>query len=647
MLPATPSIAKKSAVQSLIIDALKDMDAGRWDEAHDKVIQSKNALAIKIYHWLLFTKTKEPQWTNALFIRMAQFVRQNPEWPDSHKMILRAEAIMPDTLSNAEVIAWYNDFPPQTSGGMARYMDSLIIEGKKDQARLFLVDWWASTLTSQEQQRDIFKKYGGFLTLEAHKKRFQALLDKGHYSSARAIASVLGQGYPALAEARIALSKGKNRNLKTLIAKVPSYLQDDPGLLYERLKWRRKKDLDDGAFKILTNMPDSGLISNPKAWWTERHIIIRRLLEKGQHEKAYLLAKNHIQKEGFSYAQAQWLAGWLALRFLNKPEEGYERFESLYRKVKTPMSKARASYWAGRAAHDLKKKDLEQSWYKKAAEFQTVFYGQLANAALSRSNKLPKSKLPRLSNTEKRNYQKNEFVQASEFFRLAGMKKRSNDFLYAFLEKKETPKAYLFVAETFGARTDFYSAVKVAKKATSKGLFLTKQSYPTIIEYMADMHTVEWALIHAMIRQESMFDSSAKSHAGARGLMQLMPKTARVTAKKIGVSYNRGWLTSRPEYNIALGSAYISYLIKRYDNSYPLAIAAYNAGPGRVDSWLSLYGDPRKNKIDIIDWIEMIPIYETRNYIQRVMEGIYIYRMRLSGVQKKPQEDIHLAVHMK
>ena len=244
-------------------------------------------------------------------------------------------------------------------------------------------------------------------------------------------------------------------------------------------------------------------------------------------------------------------------------------------------------------------------------------------------NQLPQSKLPHITKKKSAVYQKSELVQASELFRLIGQQKRSESFIYAFLKQDETPKAYRFVAEIVARQGNYHMAVKIAKKATRKGLFLTKQSYPTITKHLHDINDTEWALIHALIRQESVFDYDAKSHAGALGLMQLMPATARSVSKKVGVPYNRAWLTSRPKYNMRLGSFYISSLVKRYDGSYPLAIAAYNAGPGRVDRWIRTYGDPRKGEINLLDWIELIPIYETRNYVQRVLEGIYVYRLRL------------------
>ncbi|MBI1300106.1 MAG: transglycosylase SLT domain-containing protein [Alphaproteobacteria bacterium] len=627
------------------IAALADYKNGNKEAARQKFAQAKDPLAAKIYHWLILSDKEEKDLNKQLFIRLSHFIRQNPEWPDISKMRARAEESMPEDLPNSEVLAWYEDFPPETVYGMGRFMDALMIEGQREKARALMVEWWSQKLTSRDQQVEIFKKYGSLLTLEAHKRRFDNLLFNKQYENARAIADLLGQGYPALAEARIALAQQESNGVSGLIDAVPVYLEDDPGLLYERLQWRRKRDLDKGALEILRKKIDAEKVSNPKDWWAERHIMIRRLLDKADYDSAYELASQHIQTDGFTYAQAQWLAGWLALRFVNKPTDAYERFSALYPKVSTPVSRARAAYWAGRAADALDQDKLAQDWYQKAADFQTVFYGQLAAVHLSnraRKDILDEKNIPQISTSEKKNFEKNELVQASELFRKVGMKKRSEDFLFAFLKQQETSRAYRFAAELAGQHTDFSTTIKIAKKATEDGLFLTKESYPTITKHLQGINSPEWALIHAVIRQESVFDPEAKSHAGALGLMQLLPTTAQEVSARLKLQYQKSWLTSKPKYNIQLGSAYLSRLLAAYDGDYAMAIAAYNAGPGRVREWINTYGDPRIGDIDLIDWIELIPIYETRNYVQRVMEGTYVYRYRLEGIQNEPKSNLHL-----
>lgn len=629
--------------RKLTVQAVQALDQGREDYARSLVIQSKDPLAYKIYDWMLFTTMKSPKWDVNLFMRLARFVKQNPDWPSISKIELLAENVMPQDLPVTEVLAWFDDNPPHTPAGMERYMDAMIIRGRGDDARTFLAQWWASTLTSRDQQREIFRKFGGYLTLAAHKARFDALLRAGNYDNARAIAQVLEQGYPQLAEARIALAEGKTHGIDAYIDRVPSYLQNDPGLLYERLHWRRVRDMDKGAIEILRMKLPVDKIKNKKAWWGERHIMIRRLLEKHDYKGAYDLASRHIQDEGFAYAQAQWITGWLALRYMHKPTEAYERFTSLYSKVSTPISQARAAYWCGRAAEAMGNKKLAQGWYVKAAPYKTTFYGQLALAKVVSQPDLPKDTISSLSHSEKNNYERHELVQAAQIFRLAGMGDMSARFMQAFIARENTPKAYKFAATVMADMGDYNEALRIAKDASARGYFMTRQSYPVMTDWIEGATDVEMALTHAFVRQESMFDPQAVSHAGARGLMQLMPYTAREIASKINVTYDKQWLTEKPQYNVRLGTAYVEKLLEKYGGNYPLAIAAYNAGPSNVDQWIDEFGDPRDRDVDLIDWIEMIPVYETRNYVQRVLENVFVYRLRLKDIQKQPHHAVHVA----
>lgn len=628
--------ARKNTV--LAIQAFRQ---GKREQARKYIAESRDPLAAKLYHWLVFTEERS-SWDPGLFVTLTRFIRQNPDWPGITKMTAKVEDIMPANFPSNDVLTWFKDYPPQTGRGMSRYMDALVAQGRKDEARKFMVDWWASTLTSRDQQRGLFEKYGQFLTLDAHKRRFDALLLAERYDSARAIAGVLGQGYPELAEARIALAQGK-KNVEGLIKKVPGYLQSDAGLLYERIRWRHKNNQDFGAMELLHQAPDSSKIQNLEEWWEERQIIVRRLMDQGSYKSAYLLAQKHQQKDGVSFAEAEWLAGWLALRFMNKPTEALERFTAMYNQVETPISKARAAYWAGRASEAMKKEDMARGWFKKAAAYQTVYYGQLANIKLRVQDHLPKVAPPTLSRTDKDKFARNDLVQAAQLFNAAGQDGEAGRFLQAFIDAEETPKAYRYAAELAAQMGRTHEAIKIAKKATNKGLFLTAQSYPTITKWVQGIDDIEWALIHALIRQESMFDYNAYSPAGARGLMQLMPGTAKDTARKLGIAHDIAWLTERPAHNIQLGTTYMRSLLRKYNNSYPLAIAAYNAGPGRVDKWLKTYGDPRTGQISLIDWIELIPFSETRNYVQRVLEGVYVYRLRLKGVQNNPDQILFMA----
>lgn len=632
--------------KSSSIEAVTLIEANKWDKAGEHVQKSNDPLTTKLYYWMMFSNLEARDVDPKLFLDLVGFIRSNPDWPRMKKIMMLAERIMPDNLPPKEVEAWFEEFSPQTSEGMGRYMDALVALQKDEAAKTILADWWASTLVSRDQQRQIFSKYGQYLTLDAHKKRLDSLLYAGHNENALAIASVLGQGYLALANARIALAKGKKNGLKGLIDKVPSYLQEDPGLLYERLRWRRKEKLYDGALEILAKEIDAERVPNQADWWGERHIIVRALIAEKKYAQAYDVLTKHMQKDGFSYAQAEWLAGWISLRFLNQPDQAYTHFTTMYEKVSTPISRGRAAYWSGRAALATKQDEMAKVWMKRAAEFSTSFYGQMAMGFLSMQNELPEGKAHKLSDADRKKFRENELVQVASILRQAGLKNLSLEFYKAFIRQKSSPKAYRFIVETLINLGDVPNAVMIAKRASQQGFLMTRQAYPVVTDWIQEGDSdVELAFIHGIIRQESVFDVKAVSNAGARGLMQLMPATAKELARKQGVAYNKSWLNSRPEYNIKLGSAYLEKLLKQFDGHYALAIAAYNAGPGRVSEWLRVYGDPRKGEIDFTDWIELIPIYETRNYVQRVMENIYVYRMRLKGIQSHPAASLHVAFH--
>jgi soluble lytic murein transglycosylase len=616
------------ANDAALVNAVKVMDAERWSAARDAVYAARDPLAKKLYLWMYLKKEKGA----VGFSKLARFVQDNPQWPGINMFREQAERDMPEDLPRTEVLAWFDAYPPLTARGLDLYLDALLIAGRKAEAKKILDVWWAERLSTRDEQKDIYYKYGRMIDMNAHRRRLDNLLFSEQYSNARGIAQALGPGFPELVEARIAIAEEKG-NINGLISKIPSNLQSDPGLLFERMRWRRKNDMDFDAAKILRNHPPASQIQNPDDWWREQHILIRRLLQKQHFEGAYKLASIHFQEEGPSYAEAEWTAGWLALRFMNKPGAAYERFKYLYDHVKTPISKARAAYWSGRAAEAAGDSENATLWYQKAAKYQTAYYGQLAGARLGLAEALPNAAPPTLTEAEISAFSRDDLMRAALIFHKAGMRDTALKFMDAFVEHHNSKQAYRYAAETASKIGEKREALKIAKEATKEGLFLTAQAFPVITDSLRNVG-IEWALVHGVIRQESMFDTTAISPAGARGLMQLMPATAREVAGKMGVSINNEALISNPSRNIMLGSAYMDGLLRRYDGFYPMAIAAYNAGPGNVNKWIKMFGDPRQGDINLIDWVELIPIYETRNYVQRVLESVYIYRLRLKGVQK-------------
>lgn len=637
-LDQKPDITAVHGESKAVLEVLRAIKNDNWPEAYRKMKDSGDPFAADLYAWLYFSENKKP----ANFKQLSSFLYRHKDWPNGRRLVLNAEKLIPPELPAEDAVRWFTNFSPMTPDGMEDFVDALLSLGKKEKAESTLNEWWIKTLMAPDQQRYFLKKYGVFLSHTAHRKRFDYLLFHRHYTNARALAKLIGGGYLQLAEARIALAEEKG-SVDVAIGRVPQHLLNDPGLLYERLRWRRRHNLNYRAIEVLHNAPPLTKITNPADWWEERQILARRLIENKQYESAYLLVEKHLQKEGVSFAQAEFLAGWLALKYLNKPWRAFEHFEALYYHTKTPISRARGAYWAAMASETLGHPEIAQKWYRAAARHQTTFYGQFAMAALQDGYQLPQQLPPVVTIKGRRTFEERSFVRAARLLRSAGMQDEAERFIDSLSGNIETPEEYLLSAELASGLGYSYGSVRIAKKAMQKNIFLMDYAYPTILKELERVD-MEWALVHAVIRQESAFNVQARSHAGARGLMQLMPATAREVARKKGLSHRTSWLTSRPAHNIRLGTAYLEQMLERYDGSYPLAIAAYNGGPGRVDRWLRQIGDPRTSEIDMADWIESIPIYETRNYVQRVLENTYVYRLKLKDIQNTPRTILHVAM---
>lgn len=594
----------------------------------------------KVQTWIKYYEGK----SGDSFYQVRAFMTANPNWPAQRAMQLHAESKLDSSLPDKDLLAWFHDYPPITPAAADIYADVMKRSGQVSKSSAYLQIWWEEAVFEREQQKEFYQKHKQDLSAQSHKRRLNMLLFKGDKANALGIADVLGRGYRELALARLALAN-EEPGAATLLEQVPSHLQNDPGLIYERLRWRRRNDLDAGAIAMLAQAPPADQMHDPAAWWLERHILARRLIEDKKYKQAYQIVSTHRQVEGLPFAQAEWLAGWLALRFNNEPWKGFQHFEKLYKNVETPISKSRAAYWAGVASQSLKHQEIAQQWFVVAANYDTTFYGQMAKAQLEehpefkkRNNASLKLHAPPRPGTQ-------ELVEALQILTRMGRKKESAFFLAKLRQEAANIVDLKYNAETANRLGYSELSIKAAMEAVNKyDIVLYELAYPQRVNDVRNIHDVEWALVHAIMRQESRFDELAVSPAGARGLMQLMPATAKNTARSLGISHQTDWLTQKPSHNIRLGSTYIKKMLDRYDQNYAMAIAAYNAGPGRVDEWIRVFGDPRKGQISMIDWIECIPIYETRNYVQRVLESVYVYRGLLKDVQRNSQHPIHVSM---
>ena len=632
-LKPTPSLKTFSPETLKTARAIfKDINGKRWKAAHRKAAQSGDPLLGSLVRW--FDLRREGAHG---FEKITTFIETHPDWPKLRTLTSRAEEAMTDATSDTLVLAWFAAHPPITTKGLVRYGEALLRQGWGTEGAAVIRRAWITGNFDYRQERTFIARHHKRWTREDNWARLDRLLWEGKLKTARRTIRRVDKDHQALAEARLRLRLNRG-GVDWAIRHVPAYLLGDPGFLYERLHWRRRHERDD-AREILAAPPFD--LTHPELWWTERAAVTRQALAKGDTSAAYQLASSHKQVEGTSFAEAEWLSGWIALRFLHDGEAALNHFTRLYGNMHYPVSRSRAAYYAARAAQILGRSELAQSWYAKAAEFPTTFHGQLAAARFK--NRVPPSLPPDpLPATRKREqFNTRDLVRIVRLLGEIGEYKRIKPFVIHLNDLVSTPGERALVADLAhdNGRPDV--GVKIARQAIRNGVYLVSRGYPIPAQF--DREHPKTPLLLALMRQESSFDSFAESHVGARGLMQIMPATAKNMARQLNVPYSKTRLMTDPRYNLMLGRAYISGLLDKYGDSYVLALAAYNAGPKRVKRWLRSNGDPRSSEVDTLDWIERIPFYETRTYIQRVLGNLQVYRMLLNTPQTSwsLENDLH------
>ena len=595
---------------------------GDWTTARRLGSQADERLPAKAITWLYLTQPGSP----ARFEEIAVLVESNADWPLRPTLLRRAEEAMSDRIPDQRVLAWFAAHPPVSGTGRVRLAEALMHSGQAGAGEALLRRAWVEGDFPVRREREIQRRHRKLLTRSDHEARLDRLLWDERRRAARRMLHHVSDGARALAIARLTLME-RAGGVDNAIARVPAHLKDHPGLVFERLRWRRRKGFDERAKLLLLDPPET--LVRPEAWWRERKIQARKSLTEGSVTEAYRLARDHGELSGASLAEAEWLAGWIALRFLGDSEVAHAHFARMYDAVRFRLSRARGAYWAARAAERGGGLERARIWYAKAAEHQTAFYGQLAALRLERSADLALAPDPLPSVSEIETFNRRELVRVVRLLAELGETERLRPFIMALAEQAGTPAEHFLAATLAGilGRSDL--AIAAAKRSERAGVRIVAPSYPLIVPPAGAK--LEPALLLALFRQESEFNPKAVSRSGARGLMQLLPRTAKRVASKLKIRYVKAKLTEDPSYNATLGSAHLADLIESYDGSYVLALAAYNAGPSRVKRWLKDFGDPRTAEVDVIDWIELIPIAETRNYVQRVLEALQVYRQRLSG----------------
>jgi len=597
-----------------------------FKKAISSLQKKHDILSQKLYIWLNVTENVK----KFDIKKLINFTLSNSNWPSLYKFNNIIEEDIDKYLTAYEISKWLKKSPPKTYRGISNQTNAYLKLKGKLKAKTAINNFWLDAKLNRIETLKLSRKYKRLFNPSAHIDRLDNLLWEGRYKEAQYIFKLVDKDHRKIAKARIALGRS-SYNVSKLLSKAPKNMKNNPGIIYDRVKWRRRKNKNIGAEEMLAAQP-----LNPpfaKLWWRERKILARRHIEKHEYSKAYKIISEHKLNNSVYATQAEWLQGWLALSFLNKPKLAYGHFEKFYQNVSSAISRARAAYWLARADEAMGNKISSQNWDNLAAQFPSTFYGQLSskkiNIEVNQNNFLDHE----TSTIERYIFNRNELVGAIKILANIGLKKYTDPFFAKLFINSTDRSDYILIAK-LAKNIDYLKfSVEANKKIQKKlGEFLFTEGFPTLktrISYMP-----EKALINAIIYRESMFDDHARSYIGARGLMQLMPSTARMVSKSMHLRYSKRKLTENPNYNVKIGSAHLAKLIKRYDGYYPLAIAAYNAGANNVRKWIKKFGDPRTDKIDIINWIELIPIYETRNYVQRVMETYYIYRLKFSQKPK-------------
>jgi soluble lytic murein transglycosylase len=618
--PAEPPVPP---VRALVAQAFGALDAGDFDRAKAIAARLDDPLLVRTLTWFRLILQRG----GGDYAEYRAFMDANPGWPYPITLRYRAEGVMPADLPDAEVLAFFAERGPVSAYGHERYADALAATGENTAAHALLRKAWLSEFMTPADEARFVRQYGELLDRALHRKRLERLVWAGKFAAAERQADRVDAGYAALARARILLAS-REPGVDAAIRAVPAELREHPGLTFERARWRMRKRRFDDAVRLL----DPPLAEVPQAarWWPIRHRAARISLDRGDISVAYRIAAHHGLTEGLGFAEGEWLAGWIALRWLREPATALPHFERLYAGVTTPVSRARGAYWAGRAAEAAGRAADARRWFETAATNLTTYYGQLAAQRLREDIFFALPVAPKPSMVEARAFAADEVVRAIRLLAALGQHDRLDRFFnHLEREAKTRVRAQMTadLAVSVG-RPDI--AVRLARSARRQGLILPDHLYPVVDLPLTEAPTRdETALVLAVVRQESGFDPKAVSSAGARGMMQLMPATAKAVARKLDIDPARHDL-SEPGYNVLLGSTYLDQLTARYDGSLLLAVAAYNAGPSRLNAWLKRYGDPRDPWIDPIDWVETLPFAETRNYIQRVFESLTIYRHRMA-----------------
>ncbi|MGY4289290.1 soluble lytic murein transglycosylase [Bradyrhizobium sp. LM2.7] len=622
--PAPPPLTGDLAALKDTIDLARK---GKNDDAGAARGRIADPAGQKLAEWFMLRHSE----STANFKRYAAFLAANPDWPSSALLRRRAEARLWQENSDAATVHKFTMDQPTSAKGKFALARVLLTEGDSDRAARLVREAWRSDELSERSEEDSYAAFRDLLTADDHRARMDKRLGAKDYAGARRAAKRLGEDALAIVKACAAVT-GKADKAKDYLDDVSTEARRDLGYVLCRAQWLLQKDrIDDAAEAFLAAAPDAMAAQDTDAWWRERRLLARKLLDQGKSRTAYDVVRTAAVPAMEVYrVDYHFMCGWIALRSLDDPKTALMHFAAIDEGSANPLALSRAHYWRGRAEEAMGATADARLSYQAAARYPTAYYGQLARAKLGLDRIELRPPSPALAAADAL---PDERVRAADM--LYGIGERDVVFYYAedFAKESTDIAALEGLGELAGRRNDARTMLEVGKSALARGLALDHYAFPTIgiPEHKQVAPAIETSVIYSVARTESSFDQRDKSPANAVGLMQVTPEAGRDTAKRFGLAYDWDRMVSDPVYNIQMGAAELSALLSEYRGNQIMTFAGYNAGRGRVREWVQARGDPRDPKVDPVDWVERIPLSETRNYVQRVIENVLVYRARFEG----------------
>jgi len=639
--PAPAAVAATASTSRTDTDALENViELVRKHNPADAT-QAEAAIsdpvARKLAEWIILRSDDN----GASVERYRAFIAANPSWPSQTFLRRRLEAALwDDHREDATVWAWFENESPVSAKGKFSLARAMLARGDRANAERLVRDAWRTDSMSEDTEEAALDLFGALLTPGDQKARMDLLLYGSEHEAAMRAARRLGPAQVALAKARVAAYR-KASNSRALLDAVPNELHSDPGYIFSRIQLlRREEKFAEAAQLMLAAPKDPPRLYNVDEWWIERRLLSRKMIDTGEYRTAYLIARDAALPARDIYkTEQEFTAGWIALRFLTDPATAAQHFARIGVGSVNPTTLARAGYWQGRAAEASGRSQEARAAYTAAAAQSTSYYGQLARAKLG----LPQIELNGVPAARLRGIERLEIVRATQLLYELDERELAVP-IFADMGENGDPDALVGLGELASRYGDARNMLLVGKAALNRGLPFDFYAYPVtgIPPFKSIGPQIEQSIVFAIARQESAFNPSVVSPAQAYGLMQVTPDAGRYVCKRAGVGFDLGRMKTDPVYNAALGAAELGGLIEDYRGSYIMTFAAYNAGRGSVKKWVERYGDPRDPKVDAVDWVELIPFSETRNYVQRIMENLQVYRFRFGGgTRLQIEADLH------